>query len=337
MSAHETSIRTEWEHAFVAVHASMIGRTRVSRTSGVNRRLLPVLRTRSHEWFLRAARVGYAMMMLLAATCTAVLAAKSPLTTVLGLVIVLGALGAVAGVIGSAMAFLTRPVRESHAAALNETAATVARRVESGMFTDYGDEHRDRPMQAFRAHYKKLTARLDVWDDMRDGAAEAQRVLGEHIEAAMVEHEIAAGTYYLPRLLPFMRELAMDHARGQAPKPPRLEWHGFSSAETPGSPAVPGPPYGRLGPVGDREWINLPPREHETTDQWGERARTCIERLERFIAATHASALPYGRAAVDAQEKVMAFKREQLSTILNALQLVQESEAPRVRRRCESC
>lgn len=75
-------------------------------------------------------------------------AAKSPLTTVPGLVIALGALGAVAGVIGSAMAFLTRAVRESHAAALNETAATVARRVESGMFTDYGDEHRDRPMRS---------------------------------------------------------------------------------------------------------------------------------------------------------------------------------------------
>lgn len=314
-----------------------IGQAQVVKASAAGGRLLPILRTRNHEWFLRAARVGGAMIAL-AIACVPVLAAipsKSLWTTVLLMVIVLGSLGAAAAVIGSAMAFLTRTVRESHAMALNESARTVVRHIESGMFVEYGDGHRRE--QAFRAHYKKLAAQLDAWNDLRLAAAEAQRVLGEHIEAAMVEHELAVDSYRWSRLMPFMRELAMSHARGEAPEPPHLTWRGFSSAETPGSPAVPGPPYGSLNPVGNQEWISLPPREHETTDQWRERARTHIGRLERFIAVTYASALPHGRAAVEAQRKVMTFKREQLPAILDALQLVQEREAPRERHRCESC
>lgn len=251
----------------MAVQANMVGRVEIARASAAGGRVLPVLRTRNHEWFLRAARVGGAMIAL-AVACVPVLAAslsKSLWTTVLVMVIALGSLGAAGAVIGCVMAFLTRPVRENHASALNETARIVARHIESGMFIEYGDGRR--PKQAFRAHYKKLAACLDAWDDLRVVAGEAQRVLGEHIEAAMVEHELAVDTYSWPRLLPVMRELAMDHARGQAPEPPRFEWCGFSSAVTPGSPAVPGPPYGSLGPVGDQEWISLPPREHETTDQ----------------------------------------------------------------------
>lgn len=315
----------------------MAGRVPVAGTAAAGGRLLPVLRTHNHEWFLRATRVGGAMIAL-AIACLPVLTAslsKSLWITVLVMVILFGSLGAAGAVIGCAMAFLTRPVRENHAAALHETARIVERHIESGMFVEYGDGQRSK--QAFRAHYKKLAVCMDAWDDLRVAAGEAQRVLGEHIEAAMVEHELAVGTYNWSRLLPVMRELAMDYARGEAPEPPRFEWRGFSSAVTPGSPAVPGPPYGSLGPVGDQEWISLPPGEHETTDQWRARARTHIERLERFIAATHASALPYGRAAVEAQQKVTSFKREQLPAILDALQLVQEREAPRALHRCESC
>ena len=316
---------------------AIIGRAQIAQASVAGGRLLPVLRTRNYEWFLRAARVGGAMIAL-AVACAPVLAAtpSKPLwTTALVMVIVLGLLGAAAVAIGSAMAFLTRPVRESHAIALNESARTVVRHIESGMFVEYGDGHRSK--QAFRAHYKKLAGCLDAWDDLRLAGAEAQRVLGEHIEAAMLEHDLAVDTYCWPRLMPFMRELAMDHARGEAPEPPHLEWQGFSSAETPGSPAIPGPPYGSINPVGDQEWISLPPREHETADQWRERARTHIERLERFVAVTHASAKTHGQVAVEAQQGVMTFKREQLPAILDALELLQDREAPRQRHRCGSC
>jgi hypothetical protein len=156
-------------------------------------------------------------MIALAVACVPVLAAipsKSLWTTVLVMVIVLGSLGVTAAVIGSAMAFLTRSVRESHAMVLNESARTAARHIESGMSVEYGDGYRLK--QAFRAHYKKLAARLDAWDDLRLAATEAQRVLGEHIEAAMVENELAVDTYCWPRLMSFMRELVMDHAPRQS-------------------------------------------------------------------------------------------------------------------------
>lgn len=233
---------------------------------------------------------------------------------------------------------LTRPVQDSHAGTLKASARSLLRSLESGS-SDYGSEGY-RPEQAFGAHFARLAGRLRRWDELRNDAAEAQGRLEGHIASAMHAQGIA-DDYNVRAVQTYTHDLALRHARGDAPKPPEFDWwrNWGTTAIVPGVPSIPGPPEGWMRPYdGAQIWISLEPLSSETESEWKARVESYTERADLFVRTVHASALPLAEAAVEAERRVADFKRDELPAIAAALLVLQERESPRWRPfRCESC
>lgn len=311
-------------------------------TMGRNR-LLPRLRSRNHEWLLRAARAGSAVVVA-AITGGGVLAAthgkhSDELWKVaLVAVAVLAVVGVAALLIGGVGAFLTRPVREDHGATLKASAQTLSQSLESGRACDYGSDGY-RPDQAFCVHFKRLGERLAAWDAVAAAPAMSEHALDQQLDAMMAEREVTATeaevSYNLQPIKSYARVVAMEHASGRLPEAPHFEWRGFTTA---GHPDVPGPPYGVLMVNGsETDWISLTPLDGETEADWLARIEPYKQRVDDLLAAAHADALPCAEAVLTAQEGLREFARDSAPAILDALRLVQDREAPRIRHRCESC
>jgi hypothetical protein len=128
--------------------------------------------------------------------------------------------------------------------------------------------------------------------------------------------------------------LAMARARGVVRAPPHIEWAGYSTA----GGHIPGPPEGKLKPNGSiADWVSLEPLDGETADEWSDRASSYTQRVDAFVATIYVDAFSQSQVVLTAEQHLEGFKRDGLPAILDALQLVQEREAPRVRHGCESC
>lgn len=306
----------------------------------MGRKLLRWSRSRHHPWLLRAAQIGGALVIGVGLPGGALLAATHPKhhstvwTVALVAVFVLATLGVIAVLAGGVGAFLTRPVRENHAAELKASAESLDRSLESAV-CEYGAGYNIK--QAFCAHYPKLGATLTAWDELRATVAEAQRLLGVSIDALMADHGIAQGNYNVDRVRGYVRWLGMERVNGRMQELPRIEWATTTTAVPAGSPAIPGPPVGVLGPGRSIDWIFLPPLAGETSDAWHERSTAFVEHLEGFIEAAFESTIPDAEAARQAAERVAAFQQDQLPVLRDALHLIQIREPPRQRYRCEAC
>jgi hypothetical protein len=230
-------------------------------------------------------------------------------------------------------AVLTRPVRESHHTTLSETAQSLTRSLRE-TFNDYGDAAGQAfRKDAFRAHFPKLEDRLEAWDQMRLAAGDAQGVLSRHLDADMTERGIVPEAYDTRTIKARAQADAIARAEGNASDHAPLEWEGYTTA---GSNDT-GPPYGVLAPKGERDWITLPPVQGESKAEWEKRGAEATGRVDAFLHDGPASAEPRARAFIGARARVEARKRDEVPALREALRLIEEREAPRVRRRCESC
>lgn len=308
--------------------------------------LLRWSRSRYHPWFLRGATFGGGAMAL-AVALAAVVAATHPKphhpsawwTAGLVAVVALAALGVIALAVGSVGAFLARPVRDNHADELRASAQVAKRGLTSG-FCGYGDDpdaSKPKPRQsAFCAHFPRLAARLSAWDEVREAAAEAQRLLGVAIDDLMAAHEIADG-FNVDRIRGYMRGLAMERAHGRLHELPAIEWGWTTTAVEPGDLEIPGARVGGLGPDASTDWISLVPFDGETRAEWRGRAEPLIERFEAFRLTAWENTVSEAQVARDAAARVTVFQHDELPAVGRALDLVQKREAPRVRRKCEAC
>ena len=257
-------------------------------------------------------------------------------TAALIFVLVLSIVAGLAVVIGGIGAFVTRPVPPDHAMTLRESAIDLAQSIEAGRPCNYGDGYR--PDQAFCAHFKKLGKRLAAWDVTVAGPTTAEQSLDHYLDALMAEHNVVAAKeatdpiFELTAIRDYGRTIAMLHAEGRLPEKPDLEWRGFTNA------GQSGPPFGALK-LGESEadWISLAPLEDETVADWNARSEPYTERVDDVLAAAYVDALPHAKDVLTAQKRLEDFKRDELPTILGALQLVRMREAPRIRHGCESC
>lgn len=123
------------------------------------RRLLPTLRSKNHEWLLRAAYGGGAVVGAMIAAA-AVLAAthgkhpRSPWEVALIVVVALAVLGVTALIAGGLGAFLTRPISPAHAEAIKATAGALITSHGAEEPSNYGGGYK--PDQAFHVHFKRL-------------------------------------------------------------------------------------------------------------------------------------------------------------------------------------
>jgi hypothetical protein len=301
--------------------------------------LLPQFRSRNHEWLLRAAQVGGAVVVGVGVPGGALLAATHPeyhstaWTIALVVVVALAVIGIAALLVGGVGAFLTRPVPPEHADTLRASALAVSRALESDRVCEYGD---DPAKQAFCAHFPKLARRLAVWDELVSAPTKLQGSFEHDINAQMAGHGIEAPTFDVNTISAYMRAfLEMSAAHGDAVVQPSFQWSGFSTA---GHPEIPGPPFGVLLPYpGSANWIILTPLDGESESEWQARADPLIEKADAFAEAAHASVPEYVLALNDAKQRLNEFTEHDLPTILDALRLVQAREAPRVRHGCDVC
>jgi hypothetical protein len=251
-------------------------------------------------------------------------------------VVVLAVLGIALLLIGGAYAFLTRPVSDGHAAVLKASAVSLAQSLGSGKMCDHGDGYR--PGQAFRAHFPALGRELADWDEVVAAPDRTRHALDTYINSLMAERKMTGlelgVAYNVTEIKKYAAGLAMARAQGVVPEVPDLDWAGFSTA----GGNIPGPPEGKLRPNGSiADWISLEPLPGETGDEWRERAESYTQCVDAFVATVYADISPHGQAVLTAERRLEDFKRDRLPATLEALQLVQEREAPRVRHGCESC
>jgi hypothetical protein len=307
--------------------------------------LLPQLRSRNHEWLLRAAQVGGAIVVGVGVPGGALLAATHPKyhstawTIALVVVVALAAVGIAALLVGGVGAFLTRPVPPEHADTLRASALALGRALESDRVCDYGNAYK--PDQAFRAHFPRLGERLAAWDTVVAAPAVSEQALDQRLDAIMAEHEVTAGQpeviYNLPKIKRYAHTLAIERAHGRLLEPSQFVWGEATTAINAGDIEILGPPFGVRLPFSGEDWITVTPLEGETKDDWLTRTEPYTQQVDAVMDATFASALPYAQAVLEAQERLREFKRDELPATLDALQLVQVREAPRVRHRCDSC
>jgi len=250
--------------------------------------------------------------------------------------VVLVALGVVLLLLGGVVAFVTRPVSDAHDAVLKASAAAVVASLEAGRAGDYGGGHK--PGQAFCAHFPTLGKHLADWDQAVAAPSGLEHALDVFIDSMMYEREMTGleldVAYNVIEIKKYGHGLAMARARGVVKEPPQIEWAGYSTA----GGHVPGPPEGKLKPNGSiADWISLEPLDGETADEWSDRAGAYTQRVDAFVAAVYADMWTHAQAAVTAEQHFEDFKRDKLPAILDALQLVQEREAPRMRHGCDSC
>ena len=307
----------------------------------MGRRLLRWSRSRYHPWLLLAAQVGGAIVVGVGLPGGALLAATHPThhstlwTFALVAVFLLVAVGVLAALIGGVGAFWTRPVRDNHAGELRASAQALERSLESAL-CQYGDGHQAE--QAFCAHYPKLGGELRAWDELREAAAEAQRLLGVRAGELMASHGITSENYNVDHIRGHVRGLGMERANGRLTALPAIELAWTTTAVPADSPAIPGPPVGVLGPHPSIDWIWLLPLAGETRDDWRERATPFIECVEGFRQVAWENLLPQAEAARQAAERVDVFQRDELPGVRDALQLIRVREAPRERNyKCETC
>jgi hypothetical protein len=295
--------------------------------------LLVGTRSRSHGWLLLVARAG-GLVVVAGASVLAVAHGHHHLAlwkAALIAVIVIAALTLVA----AAGAYATQPVPATHHASLKASATALLNGLTSG-FCNYGDGYK--PEQAFRSHYGKLCKKLREWDAVRTAAAEQRLLLGEHIDAAMVEQGVASDTYAVPHIRSFAMEMALRRD-GDAPLP-GVDWNrnwGTTAVE-PGEALIPGPPEGHVAPYdGAPWWVILPPTPAETKAEWRERAKAHTDRVDGFIAAVAASSRDLSQAVIAATRRVEAFQEKRLPAARDALQRLDVREPARRRWRCKSC
>jgi hypothetical protein len=301
-------------------------------------RLLPRLRSKNHEWLLRAAYGGGAVVtaMIAAGPLLAATHGKDGPTKLwdfaLIAVVAIAVLGGAALLIGGISAFLTRPVRPDHAHAIGASALALERSLKAGNACDYGDSYK--PDQAFCAHFPKIGMRLTAWDEQITAPATVRESFDQHIDVLMAEHKMAMPDYNIPEITKYMQMLlVMRHAHGDALTPAHFAWTGHSTAGHSELGA-----WGTLQPYKDAaDWISLTPLDGETEDEWLVRTKPLTNTADAFATAADANIMPYVEALADAEQHLEDFKRDELPAILDALQLVQAREAPRVRLQCKSC
>jgi hypothetical protein len=300
---------------------------------------LPVLRSRDHEWLLRCAKAGGAVIAGLIAA-GAVLAvthgrnATGLWEAALIAVLALAVLGLLLLTVGSVGSFLTRPATAEHAAALKASILAVRGSLEAGTVCDYGQDGYH-PDQAFHAHFPLLGSKLAAWDSALDQIVVAERSLDRRIEFLLGAHAMTSDEHFqLPPIKRLGLEVAMAHARNQEAECPTFEWRGFSNA---GECDHHGPPYGALQPWSGEDWILLPPEDDESVGEWNARAEKYTRQVDNFVGSAHHSALPYSQLVTTAEERLQAFKMDELPALLDALRLLQSREASPIRRGCESC
>jgi hypothetical protein len=301
--------------------------------------LLPRIRSRNHLWWWRLATIGGATLIGLGVPGGVLLAATEPSgaggvwKVLLIVCVVLAALACGAAIIGGVCAFITRPVDDEHGSRLKASAEALGGSLDR-LELDYGAGYR--AAAAFGAHFAKLGANLREWDRLRIEAGNAQAALGQHIEAAIDGRDIVADLD-LPLITGRLRGVALARAAGEVEELPSIEWGRATTAVDPGQETIPGPPYGVLnvGPGGD--WVGLPPLDGETRTAWSARADHVIDQLESTFLALFDSALPYAERATETTARVNAYKGDELPVVRDALELVQNREAPRRRHRCPQC
>jgi hypothetical protein len=260
-------------------------------------------------------------------------------TIALVVVVALAVVGIAALLVGGVGAFLTRPVPPEHADTLRASALAVGRALESDRVCDYGNAYK--PDQAFRAHFPQLGERLAVWDTVVAAPATSEDALDRRLDAIMAEHEVTAGQpeviYNVPKIKRYAHVVAIERADGRLLEVPRFVWGEATTATNAGELDIPGASFGVRLPFSGEDWITVTPLEDETRDDWLTRTEPYTQQVDAVMDATFANALPYAQAVLEAQERLREFKRDELLTILDALQLVQVREAPRIRHGCESC
>jgi len=291
-------------------------------------------RSRRHSWLLLAAR-GCGALVIGGAGVLAITHGHHHLglwRAALIAVIVIAALTLVA----AAGAYITQPVSDVHDASLKASAASV----ETGLtseFVNYGGTYDAEA--SFRRHFPRLWKRLRDWDVVRTEAGERQRILGEHVDAALRDHGVVGDVYALGAIRTYAIDMALRQAGGDTP-PQVITWgrNWGTTAVEPGAPAILGMPEGWLGPYDYAPaWIVLPPTAGESSADWQRRAGAYVPRIDAFVEAVRASSRDPAEAAVTAERAAAAFQEQTLPAIRDALRRIQIREPARHRLRCKSC
>jgi len=302
-------------------------------------KLLPHLRTRDHDWWIRGAAVGGAVVLgvgVAGGTALAQLKNHTELWTVaLVFVLVLSIVGGLAAVICGIGAFVTRPVPPDHATALRESAFDLVESIERGQLCNFGVGYR--PDQAFCAHFKKLGKKLAAWDVAVTLPATVEQTLDRYLDASMTTHSVVTANADEEQIFNLLgiKGRARTVAQLGGERLADLEWIGFTTA---GHPEIPGPPLGAWKIQGvEANWITATPFEGESEQDWLARTEPHKQQIEAVIRDARAYGPQHVQAAEDAQKRLEDFKRNELPTILDALRLAQVHEAPRIRHGCETC
>lgn len=233
-------------------------------------------------------------------------------------------------VIGAVGVHLTRPVTEAHAKTLRDTAWLLIESLSFGNPCTYAaDGHR--PKEAFHAHYPKLSAPLDEWDELRRRQTATEQELRIKIRDLAEAHGLNPPLYEVEVITAYVQGLVdRDLRDGNTPDWPLLSWVGFRS-----NSSTPGPPTGSVTPVYNQTWVSIPPRPDESDAAWNSRAEAAHQPVDAFYAVVQA--LPEFGTAGDAIVRVRDFKSKQVPGLVGDLRRIQEMDSPRRRRKCPTC
>lgn len=246
---------------------------------------------------------------------------------IVALVVVIAGAGlVVAGWFG---AHFTRGVNRAHMDTLHRSCDAIAQSLALRAPTAYAsDGHR--PAEAFRAHYRRLTRRLDRRDDLLEVSRQAEARLSSYVDESLSAHNIAGPVYAVDTLKTWLRR----EVRAGRLQPKPIQWVAFCSI---GAVTWHGPPHGAFK-SGSIDLVLLPPLPSETLDAWKARGAVYTERLDKFVIALPDSCKALVEAADEAARQVAMFHDQHQADIENALRLIRESDPPRTRRwRCPTC
>jgi hypothetical protein len=160
--------------------------------------------------------------------------------------------------------------------------------------------------------------------------------LRQHVEAAVDAHGLKAGSEYNdPEISRYMLALVIRDATAGEASTPDLEWTAPNNIGVWGG----GPLYGVRKPSRQGDWIFLTPDPDESDEDWLARGDPLVQTVDAFVANTYETALPLAQEAVNADKDVLRYKRATIPSLLEAIQLIQDREPPRMlrQRRCRSC
>jgi hypothetical protein len=240
------------------------------------------------------------------------------------------ALSIVCAVVGAVGAHLTRPVTDAHAKTLRDTAWLLIESMSYGNPCNYAaDGHL--PKEAFQAHYPKLSASLDEWDEVRQRQAATEHDLRLKIRDLAEALGLKPPLYELDVIIAHVQGLVDSDLRaGKTPDWPPLGWIGFRSTNS-----TPGPATGSVTPVYNQTWISIPPEVGESDKDWNARAEAAHQAVDAFYADVQT--LPEFGTAPDAIGRARDFRENQIPGLVDDLKRIQEMDPPSRTRKCPTC